>query len=80
MVNIPRIYSGVFFAIAIFLIVESIKGIVLVKGQGTKLTQAVQWIRSLFMIVAGVALIFFTLGLQDPGQARGSGILGSGPP
>jgi len=56
------VYRGIFGIATLFLVVEAISNIINTKGKGTKTYQSTQWIKSLFMIVIGMALLFLALG------------------
>jgi hypothetical protein len=55
------VYKGIFAIATLFLVTEAITSIINVKGKGTKTYQATQWIRSLCMIVIGMAILFLAL-------------------
>ena len=56
------VYKGIFAIATLFLVTEAITSIINVKGKGTKTYQSTQWIKSLFMIVIGMGLLFLALG------------------
>jgi hypothetical protein len=55
------VYRGIFGIATLFLVVEAISNIINTKGKGTKVYQSTQWIKSLFMIVIGMSLLFMAL-------------------
>lgn len=55
------VYRGIFGIATLFLVVEAISNIINTKGKGTKVYQSTQWIKSLFMIVIGMSLLFLAL-------------------
>lgn len=55
------VYKGIFSIATLFLVTEAVTGIINAKNKGTKTAQATQWIRSLFMIVLGMSILFLAL-------------------
>jgi uncharacterized membrane protein HdeD (DUF308 family) len=54
------VYRGIFSVVSIFLITTGITNIIDAREKGTKTLQAREWIRSLFMIILGVSVMFLT--------------------
>jgi uncharacterized membrane protein HdeD (DUF308 family) len=54
------VYRGIFSVVSIILITSGITNIVDARDKGTKTLQAREWIRSLFMIILGVSVMFLT--------------------
>jgi hypothetical protein len=61
MMQPEMVYKGIFAVATLFLVTEGITAIINTKNKGTKTFQATQWIRSLCMIVIGMAILFLAL-------------------